>query len=95
MTIGTIIIIVLATIINGLLLKHHIKYWHMQFTLDSQHRQRTYNTDKLYEEKGEKYDNMLKAYHQYIAELEGRNILDQERKPWEEEQGGTKTSSPS
>jgi len=93
--IGLILIIGVGTIINGLLLIWHIKYWKMQFILDAQHRQRSYNTDKLYEEKGEKYDNMLKAYHQYIAELEGRNILDQERKPWEEEQGGTKTSSPS
>lgn len=84
MIISTILIIAAATIINGLLLIWHIKYWKMQFILDSQHRQATYCTDRLYEQRGEKYDMMLSKYHEYIDELKSRDMVDQEKEPWKE-----------
>jgi len=84
MTIGTIIIIVLATIINGLLLKHHIKYFGMSRTLHYQNQQAIYGRNKLSKRKDEKYDMMMDKYHEYIEELKSRDIVDQEKKPWEE-----------
>jgi len=92
MSIGIIILIVAASIFNALLLVWHIKYWKMQFILDSQQAQSIYARNEISKRKDEKYEMMLEKYHEYIAELKSRDMVEEEKKPWEEPEWKWETS---